>query len=55
MDFRERLNHSMHYTTVVVDRIMLSLVDCANIDSLYDVDISLLTLNDSKIEWDKLR
>ncbi|XP_050315955.1 phagocyte signaling-impaired protein [Anthonomus grandis grandis] len=51
MDFREKLNNSMHYTTVVVDRIILSLVDCSGVDSLYDLDISP---KDDKIEWDKL-
>lgn len=52
MDFREKMNNSMHYTTVVVDRIILSLVDCSRIDSLYNLDISP---RDNKIEWDKLR
>lgn len=52
MDFREKMNNSMHYTTMVVDRIILSLVDCSRIDSLYNLDISP---RDNKIEWDKLR
>lgn len=52
MDFREKMNNSMHYTTVVVDRIILSLVDCASLDSLYSLDISP---KDNKIEWDQLR
>ncbi|CAG9767813.1 unnamed protein product [Ceutorhynchus assimilis] len=51
MDFRETMNNSMHYTTVVVDRIILSLVDCSRLDSLYNLDISP---KDNKIEWDKL-
>ncbi|XP_060533516.1 phagocyte signaling-impaired protein [Cylas formicarius] len=52
MDFREKLNNSFHYTSVVVDRIFLSLLDCSTIDSLYSLDISAL---DRKIEWNNLR
>ncbi|XP_030755223.1 phagocyte signaling-impaired protein [Sitophilus oryzae] len=52
MDFREKLNNSLHYTTTVVDRIVLSLVDCSTLDGIYNVDISF---KENKIEWDKLR
>lgn len=52
MDFRERLNNSMHYTTVAIDRIILSLIECTNLDGLYNIDISP---KEDKIEWESLR
>lgn len=52
MDFRERLNNSMHYTTVAIDRIVLSVIECTTLEALYNIDISP---KDDKIDWDALR
>lgn len=52
MDFRERLNNSLHYTTVAIDRIIFSLIECLYLDNLYTLDVSP---KDDKIEWDSLR
>ncbi|KAJ8921252.1 hypothetical protein NQ315_013724 [Exocentrus adspersus] len=52
MDFRERLNNSLHYTTVAVDRIILSLMECSTLESLYNIDISP---KDNNIDWKSLR
>lgn len=52
MDFRERLNNSLHYTTVAIDRIILSLIECTYMENLLNLDISP---KDDKIEWDTLR
>ncbi|KAJ8964379.1 hypothetical protein NQ314_004944 [Rhamnusium bicolor] len=52
MDFRERLNNSLHYTTVAIDRIILSLLECTSLESLYNLDISP---KDNNIEWGSLR
>ncbi|XP_076254077.1 phagocyte signaling impaired [Rhynchophorus ferrugineus] len=52
MDFREKMNNSLHYTTVVVDKIMMSLIECSTLDGLYNTDISF---KENKIEWEKLR
>lgn len=52
MDFRERLNNSLHYTTVAVDRIMLNLVECMSLETLYSLAISP---KDNDINWELLR
>ncbi|KAJ8977006.1 hypothetical protein NQ317_018376 [Molorchus minor] len=52
MDFRERLNNSLHYTLVAIDTIILSFMECGHIESLYSIDISP---KDNKIEWESLR
>ena len=52
MDFRERLNNSLHYTTIAIDRIMLGFVQCTTAEGLYNVDISP---KDNSISWDDLR
>ncbi|KAG5875825.1 hypothetical protein JTB14_017256 [Gonioctena quinquepunctata] len=52
MDFRERMNNSIHYNTVAVDRIMLSLVECMSLETLYSLIISP---EDNNIECDLLR
>ncbi|KAB0791042.1 hypothetical protein PPYR_02842 [Photinus pyralis] len=52
MDFREKLNNSFHYTMVAVDRIILNIVQCTSIDSLYNANI---LPKDNNIEWEKLR
>ncbi|XP_018335486.1 phagocyte signaling-impaired protein isoform X2 [Agrilus planipennis] len=52
MDFRERLNNSLHYVTTAVDKIILSLVQCSSIENLYSID---LVPKDNKIEWEELR
>lgn len=52
MDFREKMNNSMHYTMVVVDRIVLNLINCHDYDRLCNLDISP---RDNDIEWEKLR
>ncbi|KAK5638702.1 hypothetical protein RI129_012997 [Pyrocoelia pectoralis] len=52
MDFREKLNNSFHYTMVAVDRIILNIVQCVSIDSLYNTNI---LPKDNNIEWEKLR
>lgn len=51
MDFRERLNNSLHYTTIAVDRIILNIVQCTTLDGLYSIDTSP---KDNKIDWDAL-
>ncbi|XP_066144404.1 phagocyte signaling-impaired protein [Euwallacea fornicatus] len=40
MDFRERMESSLHYMTVVFDRMVLSLMDCSSVDTLYNMEIS---------------
>ncbi|XP_074040327.1 phagocyte signaling impaired [Leptinotarsa decemlineata] len=52
MDFRERMNNSLHYNTVAVDRIMLNLVECMSLETLYSLIISP---EDNNIECDLLR
>ncbi|KAI4454836.1 n-terminal acetyltransferase-related [Holotrichia oblita] len=52
MDFRERLNNSLHYTTIAVDGIMLCLMQCTTSEALYNLDISP---KDNKISWETLR
>lgn len=52
MDFRERLRNSLHYTTVIVDKIMLSLVECMSLDILYSLNV---TPRETEIEWDLIR
>lgn len=52
MDFRERLRNSLHYTTIVVDKIMLSLVECMSLDILYSLNV---TPRETEIDWDLLR
>ncbi|CAG9821462.1 unnamed protein product [Phaedon cochleariae] len=52
MDFRERMNNSLHYATVGVDRIVLKLVECMSLDTLYSITISP---KEDKIEWNCLR
>ncbi|KAL3271625.1 hypothetical protein HHI36_022099 [Cryptolaemus montrouzieri] len=48
MDFREKLNNSLHYAAVTIDRIMLTFTCCLNMEALmYSVEI------DPK--WDLLR
>ncbi|XP_028138711.2 phagocyte signaling-impaired protein [Diabrotica virgifera virgifera] len=51
MDFRERLNNSLHYSTVVVDRIILNLVECMSLETLYSLAI---TPQDCNINWKSL-
>ncbi|XP_056635137.1 phagocyte signaling-impaired protein [Diorhabda sublineata] len=51
MDFRERLNNSLHYITVAVDRIVLSLVECMSLETLYSLNISP---KDDDIRWEML-
>ncbi|KRT80486.1 hypothetical protein AMK59_8548 [Oryctes borbonicus] len=52
MDFRERLNNSLHYTTIAVDGIMLCLMQCTTSEALYNLEISP---KDNKISWETLR
>lgn len=52
MDFREKLRNSLHYTTIVVDKIMLSLVECMSLDILYSLNV---TPRETEIDWDLLR
>lgn len=51
MDFRERLNNSLHYTTTAVDRIILNIVQCSSLDGLYNIDTSP---KDNKIDFNAL-
>ncbi|CAH1985845.1 unnamed protein product [Acanthoscelides obtectus] len=52
LDFRERLNNSLHYTTVAVDKIVLSLVECMSLETLYTLSIPPKEYN---VEWELLR
>ncbi|KAL1489406.1 hypothetical protein ABEB36_014306 [Hypothenemus hampei] len=52
MDFRERMNNSLHYATVLVDRVMLNLMDCSSVTGLNNLYISISEL---RINWTKLR
>nr|CAI5836675.1 unnamed protein product [Callosobruchus analis] len=52
LDFRERLNNSLHYTAVAIDKIFLSLVECMSLESLYCLSIPP---KDHNIDWELLR
>ncbi|CAG9862424.1 unnamed protein product [Phyllotreta striolata] len=49
MDFRERLNNSLHYKTVLIDKVILNLVECMSLETLYSLSIS------TDINWEILR
>ncbi|XP_022902804.2 phagocyte signaling-impaired protein [Onthophagus taurus] len=49
MDFREKLYNSLHYTQVVMDRIVLTLMQSASLDGLTEAD---LTIKERKIDWE---
>lgn len=52
MDFRERVNNSLHYSTISVERVLLNLVQCNSIENLYSMDVEP---RDTPILWDKIR
>lgn len=52
MDFRERLNNSLHYTATAVDRIILNFIECTSTKNLYHVNTCP---RDSDIDFDALR
>lgn len=51
MDFRERLNNSIHYATIAVDRVFLNLVQSTTLDGVYNLDTSP---KDDAIDFDLL-
>lgn len=52
MDFRERVNNSLHYSTISVERVLLNLVQCNSIENFYAMDVEP---RDTPILWDKIR
>lgn len=52
MDFRERVNNSLHYSTIAVERVLLNLVLCNSVENLYAMDMEP---RDTPIKWDNLR
>lgn len=52
MDFRERLNNSLHYLYVAIERIMQNLMVAPSIENLFTLDV---LPKDNCINWDALR
>lgn len=52
MDFRERLNNSLHYTLTAVDRMIVEIMQCSNVKGLHNIEASPKNNN---IDWEALR
>lgn len=52
MDFRERLNNSLHFTLTAVDRMIVEMMVCQNIKGLDNIEASP---KDNNINWETIR
>lgn len=52
MDFRERLNNSLHYTLTSADQMIQQMMVVGNVQGLENIEASPKSNN---VDWDRLR